>query len=356
MTRRSVNAAGYEIYADGDSVRLVEGRPFSFVCCCCGNVHDLRATADDGGVIMQVNLNDEETRRVRQLDASKRRNAERFITDAVPTGHCQKQRTSAMAPTRRYTDDDRDVFDERGIIRPGKSLRVPLPMMDSQSGALVINTGLQGEYALSRQFYVDGTKKVRRKDKFGRIEGEFEEDVATVDAHRPGFRQTADAGQQLKDAAYLEMCSDLSTAWMSPEQRAPVSDTRPVTADTCPAGVDPRTWEYERGVRELCDAWKSDWDTSKIGAAAPKILPLGAVPKHIGTVKAGDACTVSGADGVYVDGGDGNLYCRPRPMKGNTPVPPTNRSTDAQPGTRAYVDQVWRDCCEETANAWKAQG
>jgi hypothetical protein len=109
-------------------------------------------------------------------------------------------------------------------------------------------------------------------------------------------------------------------------------------------------------VRDLMDAWRPD--PVKEGAAAPKILSVGATPKHIGTVKAGDACMVDGADGVYVDGGDGNLYCKTRPMP-TTRVAPTSHidampprymsAADAQP----IRDRAYREYVDRISNAWK---
>jgi hypothetical protein len=62
------------------------------------------------------------------------------------------------------------------------------------------------------------------------------------------------------------------------------------------------------GIAEIQRRLHADWDTSKIGSAAPKILPVGAMPRHIGTVRVGDPCTDSGADGTWQEGDDGFLY------------------------------------------------
>jgi hypothetical protein len=87
---------------------------------------------------------------------------------------------------------------------------------------------------------------------------------------------------------------------------------------------------------------------TKAGAAA---LPLGAVQKFIG-IKEGDACIVDGADGTWQDGGDGFLYCRPRPM-------PTTRA-DAVPRTmdaataQEIKDRAWREYVHDISNAWRS--
>jgi len=248
---------------------------------------------------------------------------------------------------------------------------------------MVITTGLplRGPGSLASQFYSDGTRKPRRKprdeygdpdfDEFeedgarrrrrvqtrdpqGREAGTFEEEDRAFADHRPGFRQVTAADRAKVDDAYLEMCRDLCDAWKTPDQRA--VDHARSTADACPAGVDPRAWAYNQMVRDLTDAWRPD--PAKEGAAAPKILPVDAMPKHIGTVKAGDACMVDGADGVYVDGGDGNLYCLPRPMP-TTRTAPTSpidamparymSASDAQP----IRDRAYQEYVDHVCNAWK---
>jgi hypothetical protein len=111
---------------------------------------------------------------------------------------------------------------------------------------------------------------------------------------------------------------------------------------------------YEAGVRELCDAWraKDGVDVTKAGTAAAQIKPVGAWSKGIG-MKAGDSCSFDGKKGVLVDAGD-YLVCQTQPETAPR-VPATNPSSaDAQPGTRAHVDAVWRQMCDELTNAWKS--
>jgi hypothetical protein len=277
--------------------------------------------------------------------------------------------------------DDPEAYDENGFIRDGVRIRIPMQMMDSarrpapKSAPLEIWTGLplRGPGSLRESFYADGSPKPpRRKSRvdyddpdndpdevieeldangrlhrytargpMGRVESSYREEDRAVQDHRPGYRF---ADRSASEAAYREMCRDVSTAWMTDEQRAQ-HDAR-LTTDACPDGVDPRDWAYSEMVRDLTDAWRPK-------DSALHILPVGAMPKHIPTVKAGDPCTVDGADGVYVDGGDGNLYCRPRPM-------PTTRADAVPPRFMTQVqaqgirDQAYREYCERLVNEWRS--
>jgi hypothetical protein len=84
------------------------------------------------------------------------------------------RRTAAVSAqevfSRRFIDDDRAMrrevdadLDERGLVRDKGSVRVKMTSMDAappqRSGAIVIETGLTGQYALSREFFIDGTSK-----------------------------------------------------------------------------------------------------------------------------------------------------------------------------------------------------
>jgi hypothetical protein len=183
----------------------------------------------------------------------------------------------------------------------------------------------------------------------GRVAGEYTEEDRAVADHRPGFRYTVtDADRARVDDAYRQMCHDLTTAWMNDEQRAQ-HDAR-LTTDACPDGVDPRAWAYDQMVRDLTDAWRPD--PAKEGAAAPKILPVGAVQKFIG-INPGDSCTIDGRRGRWEEGSDGYLYCRPLPL-GPPPradaVPCTMDAAQAQ----SICDAAYAEYVASVTNAWRS--
>jgi hypothetical protein len=139
-----------------------------------------------------------------------------------------------------------------------------------------------------------------------------------LDIHKPGFRYLADrsAGEQARN----EMIAELTDAWRPKRRKLQQRD---------PMGREEGTIEEEDGI-----------DVARAGAAAPKVLPYGAwLP---GSQIEGSSCSIDGAAGTWQRRGD-YLYCVPSPM------PSTRLNTSsgdaaitAQPGTREYVDQVWR--------------
>ena len=119
--------------------------------------------------------------------------------------------------------------------------------------------------------------------------------------------------------------------------------------------------------RDISDAWRhkdnvadarsSGYQSATEGAQAPHILPVGAMPKHVPTVKAGDPCTRDGADGVWTDDGNRTLYCKVQPMP-ITRVP--HPSGDAVPrimdaATAEQIkDEAWRAYVHDITNAWRS--
>src|SRR5262245_49733895 len=97
----------------------------------------------------------------------------------------------------RNRDDEDDAFDENGVVKDGRSLRVPLTMMDSMQRAVAE----RGRHADDKR-----RRKVVQRDPQGREQGTFEEEeddeiktdaaVTVCDAlgrdglylHQPGFR------------------------------------------------------------------------------------------------------------------------------------------------------------------------
>jgi hypothetical protein len=85
---------------------------------------------------------------------------------------------------RRINADDDDDFDEEGILKDGRSLRVPLTMADSWQRDMV--------RSLSRVTDASGNA------------GAF---------HRPGFRVVDAAASDAKETAYAEYDSRVANAW-----------------------------------------------------------------------------------------------------------------------------------------------
>jgi hypothetical protein len=254
-----------------------------------------------------------------------------FVQDAV------------LPPRRReyITADASDpaAYDERGILKDGYRIRVPISMMDNappqRSAPLSITTGLR----LDREFFPDGSPRTPRAPRTQRSQPVVDADQYRD--HKPGFRDaariTADAGQTAKDAAYNEMVADLQDAWKPDHLRAAVA--RRTTADAIrPLGVSDAEWARAEGIREMSDAWKTP--PPVLDAAAVAVLPAGRYPLSAGE---GNPCTIDGAVGTLQR--DGNyLVCRAKP-----PIGPTRSGTSAGDAK----DVAWREMVDHVTNAWK---
>jgi hypothetical protein len=226
----------------------------------------------------------------------------------------------ARRRTRRLAERDSAQHSFSGLAEDGEVVRVPLTMMDRalvdglrekyppapQTGTALTQTEAENELA-------DIRDRRRRKrvayDPMGRVVGTVEEEAdhqvldsfitdAQAALHRPGFRCLDD--RSASEAAYAEYC------------------------------------------RELQDAWKPRDSTG-----SEKLPPYGAQP--LWAQKEGASCSIDGRRGVWKREGD-FLFCRPVDEKLPKPAP---GSTGAQPGTREYVDQVWRQMVLDQQNAWK---
>jgi hypothetical protein len=218
--------------------------------------------------------------------------------------------------------NDANAYDERGILRDGFKIRIPIEMMDSKlpiermnsalprraaAGPLVIETGL----GLDKHYYPDGTEKPPRTPRI-RIA-----DADPYSGNKPGFRDaaaaraTVDAGQAAKDSAYSQMCQDLTTAWMPDHLRA--ADARRVTADARPHGVSDAEWARAEGIRQMCDAWRTQ------DAPGVQNLPAGRYPLSAGE---GNPCSIDGVAGTLQREGE-YLVCRAKaPAKSSSQVKP----------------------------------
>jgi hypothetical protein len=135
----------------------------------------------------------------------------------------------------RFRDDDDDAFDENGLLKDGRRVRVGLMMRDAD--------------ALSPL-----QRSVARDARFGL------QDVA--DLYAPGPRYCDAAGRERKAEAYQQMCDELVNAWRTPS--APLPSPAAGARDATPArptydateGRRRKAEAYEQMVADLCDAWK----------------------------------------------------------------------------------------------------
>jgi hypothetical protein len=193
---------------------------------------------------------------------------------------------------------DQSYSGHSGLCADGEVVRVPLTMMDRQ-----MQDALRERFPPQPQTDLDDKRrKLVQRDPFGSESGTIEEednhqtigDGYVTDAlalHRPGFRYFGD--RSASEQAYGEYVS-----WLQ-------------------------------------DAWKR-----KDSVGTETLPPFGAQP--LGAQVEGSSCAVDGRRGVWKREGD-YLYCRPVDKK----------LGDAEPGTREYVDQVWRQMVLDQQNAWK---
>jgi hypothetical protein len=141
---------------------------------------------------------------------------------------------------KRYDDED-DPFDERGVLKDGRRLRVPMSAMD----------GVQ------RAIAADLARRVRLR---------FADGSSDPVGHRPGFIIAEDNGRAVIDAAYRESVRELQLAWRKPGgDQSPIPSAAPMSAadalstdlTTLMARLnDARRSAYESYVHELTNAWR----------------------------------------------------------------------------------------------------
>ena len=138
---------------------------------------------------------------------------------------------------KRYDDDDGDAFDERGLLKDGRRVRVPLMMRDGMS-------------PLQRSVAEDAAAR-----RFGLRNA--------LDLHQPGPRFCTDAvANDAREQAYQEMCDELVNAWRTPS--APLPAPGAAARDAEPArpvydaaeGRRIKQAAYDAMVAEMCSAWK----------------------------------------------------------------------------------------------------
>jgi hypothetical protein len=129
---------------------------------------------------------------------------------------------------RRYEDEDEnDSFDANGMLKPDRSFRVPLTMMDADAfdpvqraiarSVKVVDggTGLGGLNLQKPGFRIVDTRKTTVRDPRGRLEGTWEEEEDD-EQERHSERQTSDAAMRARDAAYRNYEDQLVNAWKNP--------------------------------------------------------------------------------------------------------------------------------------------
>jgi hypothetical protein len=149
-------------------------------------------------------------------------------------------------------------------------------------------------------------------------------------------------------------------AWRGPQVMSPVETS---VSDACPAGVDPRAWAYELGVKEMLDAWKRpppavvDVNGPEVAARtqAMEHLPPGRFPMSAGV---GSPCDLNGEGGTLQPDGSGYLVCKvPGHLgpsrSGTSSGDAMTREHQGIAGDRATVDAAWQEMVETTANAWR---
>jgi len=199
------------------------------------------------------------------------------------------RRFQAFAARGHHPVDDDEAFDERGVIRDGYGMRVPLLMQDSVQRAVRADARRR--------------KVVARRPAGSRAttytEEEEEEDAAFGDAalalHRPGYRTSTRVNDDAAVEAYRQYAADQANAW-------------------------------------------------KKRNAQP---PPGAYPLSAGV---GTACTINGAPGVLVESDDGQwLVCKPVARQDSAPTGPVY---DRAAGER-LKQRVWQQMVDEQREAWR---
>ncbi len=290
--------------------------------------------------------------------------------------------------TLDYDNPAAYTTDEYGntIVRDGVRLRCrmtdakpPPPQAAVASVPMVIGCKSYRDSPLKKFYYRDGTPKIPREARAAKRAAVSQKDAATTlrdamvaaamnDAyvsHKPGYRFADVTDGDTVDArvtSYNAYVTALQDAWKTPERRAQdLRDAQRVDPQMPEGFVEafPGQWQRHLSTMELVSnqrppgtQWVADSYTPAEGTQAPKgLLPFGAWEPSPQRAEGTSCSTGEGEAGIWTREGD-CVYCRPKQQTAVT-VEPTNRSTDAQPGTRAYVDAVWREMCDQLTNAWK---
>jgi hypothetical protein len=102
--------------------------------------------------------------------------------------------------------DEREGLDERGVLRDGFGMRVPLYLCDSMQKGVAADAKRRS--------------RVVQRDPMGRVRSVYEEEEEAADGamfdaalHRPGFRVLSGADDSEAQKAYREYCDAQCNAW-----------------------------------------------------------------------------------------------------------------------------------------------
>jgi hypothetical protein len=340
-------------YRFGESAIVPQDRPYLLAVEGSDKIYSLTHTVDsDGQIHMAVDIANET-----EYLAADRASRRSGLTMQDGT---QRRNTTMPRTFDVFDEDDKRAYDSAGVIRDGAGIRVKMNCMDAAPN----NNGLRGR-GTQDDPYIIGTEAPRRRrrrtqrDPMGNETGEVLEESDAV-YRSPGFRLGDAASRAMIDAAYASYVEGLTSAWKSPQN---ISDAQRATADACPAGVDPRTWAYEQGVREMCDAWKKpppvifDANGPEVAATtrAMENLSPGRFPMSAGI---GSPCDLNGERGTLQPDGSGYLVCKVThhlgpSRSGTSSGDAVTRGHQGITGDRAAVEAAWLQMVRDTANAWR---
>jgi hypothetical protein len=280
---------------------------------------DIFTSVDDAGQVhVQIFRNDDETSRLRE----KVSRPETSFADAKPAkakpmlNYDEIRERRAARRARRLADY---AASGSNLAKDGEVLRIPLTMMDRQMMDSLrerfppqtdaeIGEFDEEDAALALAAIRDRRRRRTVRDPFGRVLAEEEADARTVildayDPHRPGFRYLAD--RSASEQARAEM------------------------------------------IVEMQDAWKP-----KDGTGSERLPPYGAIPKSLGTVKAGDACAIDGRRGRLLEDTGQRFGVNRRGGRSRNRQDAAPRMMDAATAQR-IKDEAYNEMCADLVNAWR---
>ena len=149
-------------------------------------------------------------------------------------------------PKRQHDTDDDDPFDERGLLKDKRSVRVPMMMRDSADGLTDLQRSVRDEFAPAQVVdafgdagaglhrpgsrylvagagTVDHAKQVMADHMRGEARDQYIADLQDAwKGNNTNDREVArlhDTGDAVRDA-YLDSVADLTTAWSRKRRRA----------------------------------------------------------------------------------------------------------------------------------------
>jgi hypothetical protein len=152
--------------------------------------------------------------------------------------------------TRRHRHDDDDAFDERGILKDGKLMRVPMRFMDS------LQRDVRAHFADAAGATITTDATTTVVDAFG---------ASGLALHKPGSRylhsgeRSIDHAVQVtrdaeRAAAYAEYKQQTCDAWKSGNDRE--IEVKPITGDA-------RADAYLANLDHMTNAWRGPRSSGK---------------------------------------------------------------------------------------------